>query len=124
MIDRCVKLYPWEDMMREPFAAFLPRSGTEWVAPAWKAVLSNKGLLPHLWERHRGHPNLLPAFFEGDPRASELEDHVRKPFYSREGENVAIVEAGKTARRARAFTARAPRRAGTDPALSIEGRRE
>ncbi|MBB3952583.1 glutathionylspermidine synthase [Aureimonas jatrophae] len=96
VIDRCFKLYPWEDMMREPFAAFLPRSGTEWVEPAWKAILSNKGMLPLLWERHPGHPNLLPAFFEDDPRAAELADHVRKPFHSREGENVAIVEAGET----------------------------
>lgn len=95
VIDRCFKLYPWEDMMREPFAHYLPRSGTEWVEPAWKAVLSNKGILPLLWERHPGHPNLLPAFFGDDPQAGTLQNSVRKPFHSREGENIAITQAGQ-----------------------------
>jgi glutathionylspermidine synthase len=94
VIDRCFKLYPWEDMMREPFAVHLAASGTEWVEPAWKAILSNKGILPLLWARHPGHPNLLPAFFADDPRAGELPDSVRKPLHSREGENVAITESG------------------------------
>lgn len=96
VIDRCFKLYPWEDMMREPFAPHLPASGTQWVEPAWKAILSNKGILPLLWERHPGHPNLLPAYFEGDPRAAALEHSVRKPFFSREGENIAILKGGET----------------------------
>jgi glutathionylspermidine synthase len=42
-----------------------------------------------------GHPNLLPAYFEGDPRCAELgANHVRKPLYSREGANVTLVEGG------------------------------
>ncbi|WP_062118342.1 glutathionylspermidine synthase family protein [Aureimonas sp. AU40] len=97
VIDRCFKLYPWEDMMREPYARHLPTSGTQWVEPPWKAILSNKGILPLLWERHPGHPNLLPAFFSDDPRAETLTSSVRKPFHSREGENVAIRENGRTA---------------------------
>ncbi len=105
VIDRCFKLYPWEDMMREPFAHHLPGSGTEWVEPAWKAILSNKGILPLLWERHPGHPNLLPAYFDDDPRAASLTDGVRKPFFSREGENIAILEAGGRRRRPAATTA-------------------
>lgn len=99
VIDRCFKLYPWEDMLREPFAKHLATSGTEFVEPAWKAVLSNKGILPLLWERHRGHPNLLPAFFSDDPRASELVAAVRKPLHSREGENIAITEGGEETER-------------------------
>ncbi len=94
VIDRCFKLYPWEDMMREPFAPYLPASDTQWVEPAWKAILSNKGILPLLWERHPGHPNLLPAFFEDDTRSGALARAVRKPLHSREGENIAIREAG------------------------------
>lgn len=97
VIDRCFKLYPWEDMMREPFARHLPGSGTQWVEPAWKAILSNKGILPLLWERHPGHPNLLPAYFSDDPRAETLTNGVRKPFFSREGENIAIIENGREA---------------------------
>jgi glutathionylspermidine synthase len=44
-----------------------------------------------------GHPNLLPAYFEDDPNAAQLgTSFVRKPLYSREGANVALVSAGVT----------------------------
>ncbi|PDT14863.1 hypothetical protein CO670_21055 [Rhizobium sp. J15] len=95
VIDRCFKLYPWEFMMREPFGQQLIRSGDVFIEPAWKAVLSNKGLLPLLWRRHPNHPNLLPSYFPDDPKASELTDYVRKPLLSREGENVTIFRDGK-----------------------------
>jgi glutathionylspermidine synthase len=87
------KLYPWEDMFREPFADQLMNSGSVFLEPPWKAILSNKAMLPLLWERHRGHPNLLPAFFEGDPAAADLgSSFVRKPFFSREGADIELVE--------------------------------
>lgn len=96
VITTLFKLYPWEWMLREAFAANLHRSGCMFIEPVWKSVLSNKGLLPLLWERHPRHPNLLPSFFEGDPRAGELPSrYVRKPIYSREGANVQILERGR-----------------------------
>lgn len=95
VIDRCFKLYPWEFMLREPFARQLVRSGDVFIEPAWKAVLSNKGLLPLLWQRHPNHPNLLPSYFTDDPAASTLSDYVRKPLLSREGENVTIFRDGR-----------------------------
>ncbi|MBY3186515.1 glutathionylspermidine synthase family protein [Rhizobium laguerreae] len=95
VIDRCFKLYPWEFMLREPFARDLVRSGDVFVEPAWKAVLSNKGLLPLLWQRHPNHPNLLASYFSDDPAASSLSDYVRKPLLSREGENVTIFRDGQ-----------------------------
>ena len=89
------KLYPWEWMFREAFGAKLPHAPTRWIEPPWKAVLSNKGVLPLLWEMFPGHPNLLPAFFEDDPKAASLGDcFVRKPLYSREGANVSLVRGG------------------------------
>lgn len=91
-IDRCFKLYPWEDMLREPFAPHLVPG--VFIEPAWKAILSNKGILPLLWERHPGHPNLLPAYFADDPRAAMLKTAVSKPLFSREGENIALIEGG------------------------------
>ena len=60
------------------------------LEPAWKAVLSNKGILPMLWERHQGHPNLLPAHF-CDANAPTPAVMVRKPLLSREGANIQIV---------------------------------
>jgi glutathionylspermidine synthase len=93
IIRAIFKLYPWEDMAREPYAARLMTSGAFFLEPPWKAILSNKAMLPLLWERNRGHPNLLPAYFDGDPAASELCSHyVRKPFFSREGWDVELVE--------------------------------
>lgn len=91
-IDRCFKLYPWEDMLREPFGTSL-KPGV-FIEPLWKSILSNKGILPLLWERHPQHPNLLPAYFADDERAGTLEHAVSKPLFSREGENVSLVEQG------------------------------
>lgn len=95
VIDRCFKLYPWEFMLREPFAPYLGKSGHVFVEPAWKAVLSTKGLLPLLWKRYPNHPNLLPAFFADDPDIPAMRDYVRKPLLSREGENVTIFADGR-----------------------------
>ncbi len=90
------KLYPWEWMLRDSFAEHLLTTGTDFLEPAWKSVLSNKGLLALLWDLAPGHPNLLPAFFEDDPRAAELgASYVRKPLYSREGANVTLVRDGE-----------------------------
>lgn len=95
-IELAFKLYPWEWMMREDFGAFLPGASTRWIEPPWKAILSNKGILPLLWEMFPRHPNLLPAYFENDPKAGELgESYARKPLYSREGANVALVVGGE-----------------------------
>ncbi|MFY9956901.1 glutathionylspermidine synthase family protein [Bradyrhizobium sp.] len=96
-IELAFKLYPWEWMFHDEFGARLLEAPTRWIEPPWKAVLSNKGILPLLWEMFPGHPNLLPAFFENDPGAEQLgSSYVRKPLYSREGANVALVSAGAT----------------------------
>jgi glutathionylspermidine synthase len=91
------KLYPWEWMFQDAFGAKLADAPTRWLEPPWKTILSNKGILPLLWEMFPGHPNLLPAFFEDDPNAARLgASFVRKPLYSREGANVALVSSGVT----------------------------
>jgi glutathionylspermidine synthase len=95
-IELMFKLYPWEWMFREQFGQFLAGSPTRWLEPPWKAILSNKGILPLLWAMYPRHPNLLPAFFEDDPKAAELgNSFVRKPLYSREGSNVSIMVGGE-----------------------------
>ncbi|MBI2380619.1 MAG: glutathionylspermidine synthase family protein [Gammaproteobacteria bacterium] len=83
------KLYPWEYMFREEFGPLLPRADTLIFEPPWKAILSNKGALPLLWELHPGHPNLLPAHFEA-PGAELKPGWVRKPLFSREGANISL----------------------------------
>src|SRR6202166_4673782 len=96
-IELAFKLYPWEWMFHDEFGARLAKAPTRWIEPPWKAILSNKGILPLLWEMFPDHPNLLPAYFEDDPNAASLGgSFVRKPLYSREGANVALVNQGVT----------------------------
>ncbi|TXN60815.1 glutathionylspermidine synthase family protein [Methylobacterium sp. WL6] len=89
------KLYPWEWAFADAFGAALAATPTRFLEPPWKAVLSNKGLLPHLYAREPGHPNLLPAYFEDDPQKARLgTSFVKKPLFSREGANVLMVRDG------------------------------
>jgi glutathionylspermidine synthase len=96
-IELAFKLYPWEWMFHDEFGAGLAEAPTRWIEPPWKAILSNKGILPLLWEMFPDHPNLLPAYFEDDPNAAKLgASFVRKPLFSREGANIALVRDGVT----------------------------
>ncbi|GGF60498.1 glutathionylspermidine synthase [Paracoccus acridae] len=115
VIGTLFKLYPWEDLLRDDYARHIAGSGCLFLEPAWKALVSNKGILPVLWQMFEGHPNLLPAFFADDvadalvaggrpvPAVASAFDkvaeqfkrgHVVKPIFSREGAGVSIVEAG------------------------------
>ncbi|MCJ2034556.1 glutathionylspermidine synthase family protein [Methylobacterium sp. J-068] len=94
-ISRLFKLYPWEWAFADTFGVAVARTPTRFLEPPWKAILSNKGLLPYLYAREPNHPNLLPAYFETDPaRAALGTRYVRKPLYSREGANIQMVEEG------------------------------
>ena len=88
VIGALFKLYPLEDLFEDAFGRALPGSGLRLLEPPWKALLSNKGVLPLLWERHRGHPNLLAAEF--DDGGALPPGWVRKPLHSREGANVCM----------------------------------
>jgi glutathionylspermidine synthase len=89
------KLYPWEWMFADPFSQSPAMRRTRFLEPPWKAILSNKGMLPLLWEMAPNHPNLLAAFFEDEPARSALNrSYAKKPFYSREGANVLLAQGG------------------------------
>lgn len=95
VIANLFKLYPWEFMLREMFSTKLEDAGVRWLEPAWKSIISNKALLPLLWEMFPDHPNLLPAYFAEDEHPP-MDKYVVKPIFSREGANVSIIENGKT----------------------------
>jgi len=82
------KLYPWEWMLRESFGQYLVRDCTAFIEPPWKMLLSNKAILPILWEMFPGHPNLLPAAFE---RGGIDGPCVEKPVHGREGGGVRLL---------------------------------
>jgi glutathionylspermidine synthase len=91
-IQYLFKLYPWEWVMQDEFAAHLSMSDAVLLEPAWKMVLSNKGILPIMWELFPDHSNLLPCF--RDPKALRGMEYVEKPIFSREGNNITIVSNG------------------------------
>lgn len=90
-IERAFKLYPWEWLWHDEFSAHLAKEPLQFIEPAWKMLLSNKGLLPVLWELFPGHPNLLPAYDSAEPLGKS---YIRKPKLSREGSNVSWIEGG------------------------------
>lgn len=81
-VTHAFKLYPWEWMMTEEFGTHVGTANTTWYEPPWKMLLSNKAILPVLWQRYPNHDNLLPAFFE------EVDGFIRKPLLGREGANI------------------------------------
>jgi glutathionylspermidine synthase len=89
-IEVMFKLYPWEWMMREDFGKNVLVSNTIFVEPLWKCLLSNKAILPILWELFPNHPYLLPAYFT----PGQLKKYAKKPIFSREGANIELVENG------------------------------
>lgn len=93
------KLYPWEMMVAEEFgpAALATYKSMRWMEPIWKMLLSNKGILPVLWEMYPGHELLLEAHFAGESHG--MWDFVRKPLFSREGANIDVVRTGVTVER-------------------------
>lgn len=84
------KLYPWEWMIREAGGETYNTSKGKFIEPAWKMLLSNKHLLAALWEKHRGHPNLLEA-----SETQLFGAYVKKPALAREGMNVEVVNFGQ-----------------------------
>ncbi|SJN54480.1 Putative acid--amine ligase YgiC [Vibrio ruber DSM 16370] len=89
------KLYPWEFMFREEYAANIQTASVNWLEPMWKSIISNKALLPLLWKMFPNHPNLLPAYFADDKDLGTLKDYVIKPIFAREGANITIVQNGR-----------------------------
>ena len=90
-IEVLFHLYPWEWLVNEQFGPKIVESfdAMHWIEPIWKMILSNKAILPVLWQLFPDHPNLLPCYFE--PKGST---YVRKPLLAREGANVTVVKDG------------------------------
>lgn len=88
------KLYPWEWLINEEFGAELIEQSNRIriLEPAWKLILSNKAILPVLWQLYPGHPNLMPAFFEKDPSLGN--NYVIKPQYGRESTGIHLFKNG------------------------------
>jgi glutathionylspermidine synthase len=93
------KLYPWEAMLAEDFGPHAlstyqsVTSAVNWIEPIWKLLLSNKGILPILWQLYPNHELLLETYSDGP---HNMRDYVHKPLLSREGANITIVRDNAT----------------------------
>jgi glutathionylspermidine synthase len=89
-IKNIFKLYPYEWMINEEFAQniLLDKNKTFWIEPSWKMILSNKAILPILWQLFPNHPLLLKASFD----KNDFTSYAKKPILSREGANIQLVE--------------------------------
>ena len=94
-ISNIFKLYPWEWLLNEDFGENIikDRNNAYWIEPSWKMILSNKAILPLLWELNNGHPNLLESYFETDNFKLGI-NYAKKPLLSREGQNIQLVDYG------------------------------
>lgn len=89
-IDTLLKIYPWEMLSRDRYSHALGAGTLQMLEPPWKMILSNKAILPTLWEMFPDHPNLLRSAWSPDGMGS----YVAKPIFSRGGENVEVVLEG------------------------------
>ncbi len=64
----CVlNVYPKEWMIQEITKDDLLKfdfQNLNFIEPPWKLILSNKAILPLLWEMFPNHPNLVPAYYD------------------------------------------------------------
>ena len=94
-VSAIFKLYPWEWMVNEEFGIQIVNDVLEaqWIEPSWKMILSNKAILPVLWELFPEHPLLLESLFN---HPGSMLDYVKKPLLSREGANISFVYNNQT----------------------------
>ena len=88
IMEKIYKLFPWEEMVRSEYADIL--TNAEWMEPPWRMLVSNKAILPILWEMFEGDENLIPSFFE----APEDGNFIAKPYFSGEGSNIKVFKNG------------------------------
>lgn len=94
-IKSIFKLYPWEWLVNEDFSRNIINDvhNAQWIEPSWKMILSNKAILPVLWQLYPNHPLLLESYFD-DPKT--MTQYVKKPLLSREGANISFVVNNQT----------------------------
>jgi len=92
IMESLFKLYPWEYLIKEAFGNAPAMARTQWLEPAWKLVLSSKGLLAKMTELFPNSPWLLKTHLKQTATAT---NYVIKPALSREGSGVSVFVNGK-----------------------------
>jgi glutathionylspermidine synthase len=93
-IRYCYKLYPWEWMLREPFAKHVQNSNCSFIEPPWRLLLGSKGILCVISDMFGDHPSVVASH----TTPAELgTNFVSKPMFGHEGHNVSIHRNGEIA---------------------------
>ncbi|MEM9835187.1 MAG: glutathionylspermidine synthase family protein [Bacteroidota bacterium] len=96
--DVLFKFFPWEfAFVEEPelgevLAEMVMKRLVKVLNPAWSMLLQSKALLALAWERYPQHPLLLETTLS--TAALKTNHYVRKPFFGRAGENIALFQGG------------------------------
>jgi len=103
-IEYLVKLYQWEVLFREDskiaektgksvLIPLVEKQQVHFFEPAWRSLLSNKGILSVMSELFPDCPYLLKAAVDGSPEAEELKKkpYAKKPLHGLQGESVSLV---------------------------------
>lgn len=86
-ISQLFKIYPYEWFMEEEFGNYLIDNKTKVIEPMWKSILSNKAILPILYQMFPDSEYLLPTYYD----SNGMKQYCKKPFFSREGYNIEVV---------------------------------
>ncbi|MSQ86695.1 MAG: glutathionylspermidine synthase family protein [Alphaproteobacteria bacterium] len=96
-ISSLYKLLPWDWVLSDPFGDQMAKAvmggSLRVIEPAWKLVLSSKGILPVLWKLFPDHPYLLESHFE-TAQFKSGSDVFAKPKLGREGANISLATLG------------------------------
>jgi glutathionylspermidine synthase len=90
-ISHCFKLYPWEWMLREPFANFVESAGCSFVEPPWRLLPGSKGILCVMSDLFGDHPSVVRCHTTPERLGAAF---VSKPLFGHEGHNVSIHQNG------------------------------
>ena len=64
------------------------------IEPGWKMILSNKAILPIMWQLYPDSPYILPAYFDEKQLKLSNSSYIKKPILSREGANIEVIKNG------------------------------
>ena len=91
VIPRCSSFIPGNGLWARISRATCQRAAFNSSSRRGRRSSPTRACSPSCGEMFEGHPNLLPSYFDGDPRAADLSPNfVRKPLLSRQGWNVEI----------------------------------
>jgi glutathionylspermidine synthase len=97
-IKNIFKLYCWEWMLEDKFGKYILEDVNKayWIEPGWKMILSNKAILPIMWQLYPDSPYILPAYFDEKQLKLSNSSYIKKPILSREGANIEVIKNGKS----------------------------